>query len=169
MPVGEEIAALNAYLTAHIPLVGAMRLSAEPHDTDGLILTAPLSGNHNDKRTVFGGALASALILAGWAVCWLQARRSGLGADIVIRDCQIRYHRALDRDFSVHCPWIEPEHWARCLSAFRRRGRAAVSLEPAVFPAPPAASMTASYALLAVPAAPGGGKTNAPIPLHPTG
>ncbi len=164
-PAGEEIAALNAYLAAHIPLAGAMRLVAESHDMGGLILTAPLTGNHNDKRTAFGGALASTLILAGWAVCWLHARQSGLQADIVIRDCQIRYHRAVDRDFSAHCPWLAPDAWARCVAAFNRRGRATVTLEPALFPAPPAATMTASYALLA---AADRGKTDASRSLHPS-
>lgn len=58
-------------------------------------ISVPLSGNRNDKGTMFGGSVYSAMVLAGWKLCVEQARSLGLSGDIVVRDSSISFVRPM--------------------------------------------------------------------------
>jgi thioesterase domain-containing protein len=64
-------------------------------------ISVPLSGNRNDKGTMFAGSVYSAMVLAGWKLCVEQARSSGLCGDIVVRDSGISYLRPIKTDLLV--------------------------------------------------------------------
>ena len=61
-------------------------------------ISVPLSGNRNDKGTMFGGSVYSAMVLAGWKLCVEQAKSSGLSGDIVVRDSSISFLRPMKTD-----------------------------------------------------------------------
>ena len=51
-----------------MPPVKAMGIELRGFSGDRLQLSAPLAANVNDKGNAFGGSLASAMTLAGWAL-----------------------------------------------------------------------------------------------------
>jgi thioesterase domain-containing protein len=61
-------------------------------------ISVPLSGNRNDKGTMFAGSVYSAMVLAGWKLCVEQARSLGLCGDIVVRDSSISFLRPMKTD-----------------------------------------------------------------------
>jgi thioesterase domain-containing protein len=63
-----------------------------------VVISVPLSGNRNDKGTMFGGSVYSAMVLAGWKLCVEQAGSLGLCGDIVVRDSSIRFLRPIKTD-----------------------------------------------------------------------
>jgi thioesterase domain-containing protein len=56
-------------------------------------IAVPLDGNRNDKGTMFGGSVYSAMVLAGWRLCGEQAAEAGLAGDIVVRDSSVTFLR----------------------------------------------------------------------------
>ena len=65
----------------------------ESADADRVVMTVPLAGNRNDKGTMFGGSVYSAMVLAGWLLCEEQGRAGGFEGDIVIKDSSIAFLR----------------------------------------------------------------------------
>ncbi|MEX0915343.1 MAG: YiiD C-terminal domain-containing protein [Wenzhouxiangellaceae bacterium] len=140
---------LAEVLTRRIPLGGAMQLSIARLDGQGVELHAPLAPNVNDKGTAFGGALASAMILAGWALPRLLLRRAKLEADLVIGRCEIRFVKPVESAFSVRCDWPEAELAEQFITQARDRGRAKLELAPEVIAGTGvAATLVARYAAL---------------------
>jgi thioesterase domain-containing protein len=60
-----------------------------------VVISVPLDGNRNDKGTMFGGSVYSAMVLAGWKLCVEQAKTGGFSGDIVIRDSSISFLRPM--------------------------------------------------------------------------
>ena len=58
---------LQAFLHANIPATAALSLSVVDITPDSLILSAPHAPNRNHKNTVFGGSIALAATVGGWA------------------------------------------------------------------------------------------------------
>lgn len=123
---------LAATLTDDIPLGAAMALEVTRLDEHGIALSLPLAPNINDKGTAFGGAMASAMILAGWSLPRLLLRREGLDADLVIGRCELRFLKPVKQDFSVQCDWPDAGALARFFEAFRQQGRGKLDLAPEV-------------------------------------
>ena len=55
--------------------------------------TSRLAGNRNDKGTMFGGSVYSAMVLAGWLLSIEQGQAAGRSGDIVIKDSSIAFLR----------------------------------------------------------------------------
>jgi thioesterase domain-containing protein len=145
----EEAAWLKHTLTADIPLGGAMALEVARLDRDGVELALPLAPSVNDKGTAFGGALASAMILAGWSLPRLLLRRAGLSGELVIGRCEVRFIAPVEGDFTAVCDWPDTDDTDRFLERFRDRGRASLQLEPRLEAAGEvAATLSAKYAAL---------------------
>jgi len=145
----DESAWLEHTLTHDIPMGGAMALTVSRLDDQGLELSLPLGPNINDKGTAFGGALASAMILAGWSLPRLLLRRAGIEADLVIGRCEIQFVAPVGGSFTAGCRWPPTE----ALKAFRERlhqsGRASLMLEPELRAAGKVAStLSAKYAAI---------------------
>lgn len=148
-PVKGEREWLFDVLTRRIPLGGAMELEIERLDGRGIALHAPLAPNVNDKGTVFGGALVSLMILAGWSLPRLLLRRAGLDADLVIGRCEVRFVKPVEAAFGVHCDWPEASAVEQFLEHVRARGRGKLELAPeAVVGSEVAATLSARYAAL---------------------
>ncbi len=123
---------LNAVLTGDIPLGQAMALAITRLDESGISLALPLAPNVNDKGTAFGGAMASAMILAGWSLPRLLLRREHLNADLVIGRCELRFMKPVTEDFQVHCDWPDQAALASFVEALRKRGKGRLALSPNV-------------------------------------
>jgi thioesterase domain-containing protein len=65
----------------------------ERADDDGIVLSAPLAPNANDKGTAFGGSLFSVAVLTGWSWVARYLDAAGIAADAVIQESTIRYLR----------------------------------------------------------------------------
>jgi thioesterase domain-containing protein len=145
----EERAWLHDTLTRQIPLGSAMGLSIERLDDHGLVLDLPLAPNVNDKGTAFGGAISSALILAGWSLPRLILRREGRAADLVIGRCELRFLRPIESGFKATVRWPEAALIRDFLSRLDDRGKAALAMSPEVrVDETVAASLSARYAAL---------------------
>ncbi len=141
---------LTTVLTRDIPLGQAMALEITRLDASGISLSLPLGPNINDKGTAFGGAMASAMILAGWSLPRLLLRREGIDADLVIGRCELRFLSPVDQDFQAHCDWPDPASLTLFLDQLGRRGRGRLDLAPRVTCADKiVASLEARYAALA--------------------
>lgn len=128
----EERNWLAGVLTGDIPLGRAMALTISRLDETGISLKLPLAPNINDKGTAFGGAMASAMILAGWSLPRLLLRRQRIEADLVIGRCELRFLKPVVEDFAVHCDWPEEAALARFFSELDQRGRGRLDLLPCV-------------------------------------
>ncbi len=72
--------------------------AAEP---ERVVMSVPLDGNRNDKGTMFGGSVYSAMVLAGWILCIEQGKAAGSEGDIVIKDSSIAYLRPVNGRLTV--------------------------------------------------------------------
>lgn len=145
----EELAWLTSTLTGQIPLGAAMRLSIESLDDEGIVLSAPLGPNINDKGTAFGGALVSMMILAGWSLARLSLRRADVEADLVIGRCETRFLQPVGEGFRARCAWPEPAAIDAFFRVSKARGKARIDLAPEIeVGGVLAASLQARYAAL---------------------
>lgn len=82
-------------------------------------LSVPLAGNRNDKGTMFGGSVYSAMVLAGWLLCIELARAEGEDGDIVVKDSSIAFLRPVRGRLTVTAtPRAAPTRTARGNLAF---------------------------------------------------
>ena len=140
---------LEHVLTHDIPLGGAMEVRVVRLDEAGVELALPLDANVNDKGTAFGGALASAMILAGWSLPRLLMRRAELKAELVIGRCEIRFTRPVDGAFTALCPWPAADDCERFVRRLAHSGRASLVLAPEIrADGELAATLSAKYAAL---------------------
>ena len=148
MPSNEKTWLENV-LTSDIPMGQAMALSVERLDERGLSLQLPLGPNINDKGTAFGGAMASAMILAGWSLPRLLLNRENLDADLVIGRCEIRFLLPVKSGFEVVCDWPETAACEQFIDGLRSSSRGRLQLEPRVLvDGEVAATLSARYAAL---------------------
>ena len=103
----QERAWLEPLLREQIPLAGTMDLRIGRLDASGIRLDFPLAPSVNDKGTAFGGALASAMILAGWSLPRLLLKRHQLSADLVIGRCELQFMAPIHGPYSAWCGWPE--------------------------------------------------------------
>jgi thioesterase domain-containing protein len=89
LPFGREY--LQNRLTSEFALARHIGIVVERADDLGLVLSAPLAPNANDKGTAFGGSLFSVAVLTGWAWLTRHLDSTGVAADVVIQESTIRY------------------------------------------------------------------------------
>lgn len=143
---------LEGVLTGDIPLGGAMELTVSRIDDEGVMLDLPLAANINDKGTAFGGAMASAMIMAGWSLPRLLLERSGLRADLVIGRCEMRFLVPVSGDYQAYCPWPDAGECQQFVYKLRNSARAGLTLHPEIRSGGQvAATLSARYAALGQP------------------
>jgi len=123
---------LQRYLDTHIPLCQAMALRVQHFSHHELTMSAPLAPNINDKGTAFGGAMASLLTICGWGVVWSLSQHHQLNLDIVIRQSQLRYLQPAKGELLVRCALPDASTWQAFCERLNTRGKARISLEPAL-------------------------------------
>ena len=124
-------ARLEAYMHAHIPLVGQMQVRVADFDASGLTLTAPLAPNINHERSAFGGSLASLMTLACWGYLWLTLEDEQ-GLHIVVNEAKLDYLKPVTAALTARCPAPEHATLDRFLGTLARRGKARLELQAEV-------------------------------------
>lgn len=146
-------ATLERELLAEIPLARAMQLAIEGWDGESLVITAPLAPNINDKGCAFGGSLAAAMTVAGWALVRIGVEAAGLEADIYVQDSTIRYHAPVWGDLRVEARIADGQAVDAFLEALRARGKARLGVEVIVgIHGAAATTLVARFVALARPA-----------------
>jgi thioesterase domain-containing protein len=120
-PIAHDV---NACLARYVPITQAMGIRLRSFGADGVVMTAPLAPNINDKAMAFGGTLASLLSLCAWALTDLVLRGAGLKADVIIASSTIEYRLPVTGEIVARCPRPPAAEEARFLDAYRARGRA---------------------------------------------
>ncbi len=123
---------LSETLTRQIPLGQAMQLSVARLDHQGIVLSAPLAPNVNDKGTAFGGALVSMMILAGWSLPRVLLRRHDLKAELVIGRCQVHFSSPVDQAFQAVCEWPEQAAIDHFLERLQQQHKGSIDLRPRI-------------------------------------
>ncbi len=122
-------ALLQRTLHEEIPLSRVIGIRVAEVTPDSVTLAAPLDANINHKCTVFGGSLYSVAVLTGWGLIYTRLQALALDAHIVIHDSSIKYNRPVSADFTACCRIDTDKAFARFLEAYRRRGRARITLK----------------------------------------
>jgi len=122
-----SLAALQDVLDC-MPAVRAMQIRLDGYADGVLRITAPLVANVNDKGNAFGGSLASALTLSGWALVTLRLRLAGFDADVYVADSHIRYLAPVYGDLDAQAQADAETDWDSFLATFAQRGKARISL-----------------------------------------
>ena len=121
---------LEAFLARHVPITRAMGLRLGEYGPGGIVLTAPLAPNVNDKGIAFGGSIASLMSLAGWALTDFILREDGVeGAEVVIARTSIEFLRPVVGPIEARCARPSAAEVSRLLAAWRSRARARWDLE----------------------------------------
>ena len=122
-----QLAALQHVLD-RMPPVAAMQIRVHDYRDGVLRLQAPLAANVNDKGNAFGGSLASALTLSGWALVTLRLRLAGFDADVYVADSHVRYLAPVYGDLQADAQADAESDWDGFLATFAQRGKARIGL-----------------------------------------
>ena len=142
-------AELEHEILADIPLTRAMHLRIAQADGERLALVAPLAPNVNDKGCAFGGSLASALTLAGWALVVLRLRAAGMQCEVYVQDSQLKYVAPVWGDFRATARLAEGESWDVFFEALASRGKGRLRVVAEVLAeGAPATTMEARFVAL---------------------
>lgn len=140
---------LQPLLRGRIPLAERMALEVGSLNEQSIRLDFPLAPSVNDKGTAFGGALASAMILAGWSLPRLLLQRRKITAELVIGRCELRFLQPVHGAYSAVCDWPDGERQEQFLEGIIERGKGRLDLEARiVYGSELAATLQARYAAL---------------------
>jgi thioesterase domain-containing protein len=88
-----------------IPVSEFMQIAPLSFDGAALMVTAPITPNINLHKTMFAGSIYTLMTLTGWGMVWLQQKRLGIEADIVLADAKIKYHAPVNQTPVSHVAW----------------------------------------------------------------
>lgn len=130
MSPGKRLRETEDFLHQEIPLTRSMEVRVESYENEQLVLTAPLSANHNHLGTAFGGSLAALVMIAGYSLLWLEL--DDRTAHIVISESTLRFRRPVRGIIRARCRSPKPSTLAAFKSDFAARGKAHIDLEVVV-------------------------------------
>lgn len=88
----EPKAVLESYISKHLPALSSLGAEVIAASTEEVIISAPLSKNHNDKASAFAGSQYLLAIAACWSLAYLNARAAGIGnPDLIGAEGKIKY------------------------------------------------------------------------------
>ena len=149
--LADETAWLERVLLGRIPLAETLQLSIGCLNDDGIQLDFPLPPSINDKGSAFGGALASAMILAGWSLPRLLLRRHAIEAELVIGRCELKFLKPVYGPYSATCKWPDPEATQSFVDGISQTGKGRLQRSVTVVSnGEVAASLEARYAALVI-------------------
>jgi len=120
---------LNEFITQHLPAINAAGVEVDQHTESELILTAPLSLNHNDRGNAFGGSIFNIAMMACWGTLYLECRKHIDNPNIVTRDGQIRYRQPYtDPIIKAACRQPNQRQWDGFFAHYEKAGRTSLSL-----------------------------------------
>ena len=82
---------LTRFIKNHLPLVTAMGAQISFYDGQRFDLSAPLSLNHNDKMTAFGGSLYCLCVTNAIGLMFIKCFEQGINPDLVVSHAEIDY------------------------------------------------------------------------------
>lgn len=115
-------ALLTAFVHEHIPLTRAMGLEITALTDEMVEATVPFEGNQNHNHVIFGGSMASASVVAAWAVA--QVRLDALAPFTVVgKSCEFTFLNPIRGAYSVRAvvPASWPEVQAKAISTGRAK------------------------------------------------
>jgi thioesterase domain-containing protein len=125
-----ELAELERYLHAQMPLARAMGVRVLVADAGRVRLAAPLAPNLNHRQTFFGGSAAALATLAAWTLAHQRLReREGLDAHLVIQRSSMEYLEPAAAEVEAECVAPPEASWERLLRMLRRAGKGRIELE----------------------------------------
>ena len=127
MNPADRLRETEQFLHAQIPLTRAMEVKVESYEAGQLILTAPLAANHNHLGTAFGGSLAALVMLAGYALLWLEL--GDREAHLVISESTLRFRRPVQNLLRAICRPPLAAELAQFKAEFAAKGKARLQLE----------------------------------------
>lgn len=121
---------LTQFIAQHLPLVNSMGLSIDHYDPQGFQVTAPLSLNHNDKLTAFGGSLYNLCITNAIGLCFIKCYEQGiLEPDLVVTKAEINYLKPVSTvQISAYCASPDTSSWQAFFKHYQEKGKAGISL-----------------------------------------
>ncbi len=123
---------LEHYLHEHVPLSRAMQITVVARDPGRVVLSAPLGPNANPHKTVFGGSISSAAMLAAWSVLHTRLTSSGLNADLVLKRNTMNYDTPVPGRFNAIASAPDTIAWETFSSMLVRRGRARITVSAVI-------------------------------------
>jgi len=112
---------------ARIPLASALGVRIVELDERNLVVAAPLAANANHMGTGFAGSLLAVASLTGWGTVVAVLGRADV-AQVVVQETAASFLEPVTGDFRVHGILPDAAARERFLDAFRRRGRARVTI-----------------------------------------
>jgi thioesterase domain-containing protein len=88
-----------------IPVSEFMQIAPLSFNDEVFTVTAPLTPNINLHQTMFAGSIYTLMTLTGWGMVWLQQKRLGITADIVLADAKIKYHAPVNQTPVSQVAW----------------------------------------------------------------
>ena len=123
---------LQRFVDQHVPLVAAAGITVDRYDQNGLVLSAPLDKNINDKGTAFGGSLYNLCVVTGWGLTWLLSQELELDGDIVVAKGEIDYLRPLRDRLVASVARPDTEALAHFKASYARRGKAVLQQQVSI-------------------------------------
>ena len=120
---------LNAFITQHLPSINAAGVKVESQNDEQLILSTPLSLNHNDRGNAFGGSIFNIALMACWGALYIECRKHIENPNIVTRDGQIRYRQpCVEETIRATCRKPEARQWDGFFAHYEKTGKTSLSL-----------------------------------------
>ena len=139
---------LEHILGEKIPLTQHMGIRVESLDENGVVLSAPLVPNINDKGTAFAGSLDTLLVLSGWGL--LRARLDDRAPRIAVVESHITYSQPVTDSIRAVCPTPATEALQALLRDLDQQGKARIAMNASVAcDGKVAVTMTAEYTVSA--------------------
>lgn len=123
---------LQHKMYTEIPITRQMGLKIVSAGDKEILISAPLEPNINHNATVFGGTIASALLLSGWALTESRLKKWGISAHVVVMKTEIEYLLPVEGEFTAGCFLEDERVWQEFQYKLLRKGKARIRLEGAV-------------------------------------
>ena len=117
---------LQAFLHQGIAASAALRIEVTACSLQAVEMLMPFAQNHNHKNTTFGGSMALAATLCGWAM--VHVRCPEAAGNIVIQESRMRYLKPGTGDLRVVSRAPEEAAWDKCCEMLRRHGKGKIEL-----------------------------------------
>ncbi len=130
MNPADRLRETEQFLHEQIPLTRAMEVRVESYDDGRLTLSAPLAANHNHLGTAFGGSLAALVMLAGYALLWLELDERD--AHLVISESTLKFRRPVRGRLRAICQRPDDATMAAFRTEFLAKGKARLQLAVAI-------------------------------------
>lgn len=121
---------LNHFIQHNLPLLVSMKVDIVHYDGKQFRVKMPLSSNHNDKGTAFGGSLYCLCIINAIGLAFLKSYEQGITPDLVVTRAEIAY-LAPAKGENIIAEAIAPDlaRWQQFFSDFKTQGKAKIALE----------------------------------------